>query len=83
MGDAPFDPIPSDTAVRAVEVSVNAVPAGSVTGVLVTSDGDVPAAVGADRDELARWGFTGRAGQTLARPSAGVDVVAVGAGPAD
>ena len=83
MGDAPFDPIPSDTAVRAVEVSVDAAPAGGTTGVLVTSDGDVPAAIGADRDELARWGFTGRAGQSLARPTGGADVVAVGAGPAE
>ncbi|MEK8225664.1 hypothetical protein NKG05_05585 [Oerskovia sp. M15] len=41
---------------------------GATTGVLVTSDGEVPAAIGADRDTLARWGFTGRAGRRWPGP---------------
>lgn len=79
-----LDLVPSDTAVRAVHVSVVAqAPEGATVGVGVGTDGEVPAAVGLARGELARWGFAGRVGQTFAVPGA-QPVVVVGTGaPAD
>ncbi|MFI2753849.1 leucyl aminopeptidase [Cellulomonas sp. P22] len=79
----PLDLVPSAAAVRAVALDVVA-PAGlepDVTlGVPVPSEGDVPAVLGLDREQLARWGFTGRTGQTLVLPRAEGTLVAVGTG---
>lgn len=57
--------------------------AGAV-GVPVAAAGDVPPAVGAGREALARAGFTGACGTTLAVPAAtDTLIVAVGVGAAD
>lgn len=50
-------------------------------GVVVTSDGELPVDLGADRDALAAAGFDGKPGQTLLLPGAGLRI-AVGAGAA-
>lgn len=51
-------------------------------GILVTTDGEVPGALGLDRDALARAGFTADAGSTLLLPAASGSslLVAVGGG---
>lgn len=78
-----FDPIPSDTAIRSVEVSVSSglpeLPCAY--GLAVTSAGPLPPELGITREELARWGFEGAVGQTLVLPRPdGQSVVAVGVG---
>ncbi|GAA3793443.1 leucyl aminopeptidase [Cellulomonas soli] len=79
---AELDLVPSDTAIRAVQITVvAAAPDGATVGVGVAPDGDVPVSVGLNRGELERWGFAGKAGQTFAVPGAR-PVVAVGTGPA-
>lgn len=76
-----IDPIASDAVGRAITVRATAeAPEGAVVGVAVTSDGDVPDRLGLSRDELTRWGFAGKPGQTLLLP--GTAAVAVGVGPA-
>jgi leucyl aminopeptidase len=75
-----FDPAPSLSRTTRVDV-VAASPGAHVLGVAVTTDGDVPAAIGLSREQLAEWGFTGAAGSTFVIPS-GTPVVAVGVGPA-
>ncbi|HWJ85072.1 MAG TPA: M17 family peptidase N-terminal domain-containing protein, partial [Cellulomonas sp.] len=77
-----FDPAPSLPLVRAIDVAVVAASAGSpVLGVAVTSDGDVPSALGLTREQLTAWGFSGAPGSTLVVPSE-QPVVAVGVGKA-
>ncbi|SEJ82177.1 leucyl aminopeptidase [Arthrobacter sp. yr096] len=50
-------------------------------GVLVSSEGDVPASIGLNRETLERAGFDGKPGATLQLPNAsGTLVVAVGGG---
>ncbi len=78
-----FDPVPSETPVRALTIDVRETPAGDATvlGVLVGKSGDVPAEVGLSRDALKRAGFTGGTGQTLTLPRPdGRTVIAVGLG---
>lgn len=80
-----FDPVPSLPLVRALRVEV--VPpdgAARTVGVGVTTDGDLPAGIGLDRDALAAWGFRATPGSTLALPRAGdeTSLVLVGLGPA-
>jgi leucyl aminopeptidase len=80
-----FTPAPSIDSSRAVSVTVaSSLPAeATVLGVPVTSDGEVPAAVGVDRAALEAAGFTGKAGETLVLPSnGGPVVVATGVGDA-
>ncbi|WP_273652602.1 leucyl aminopeptidase [Cellulomonas fimi] len=80
-----FDPVPSLPLVRALRVEVVPPDAPARTvGVGVTSDGDLPAGIGLDRDALAAWGFRATPGATLALPRAGDDtsLVLVGLGPA-
>jgi len=73
-----FDPAPSLDPIRAIRLGVTT--SGThVLGVAVTSDGDVPDALGLTRDQLATWGFTGAAGSTFVVP-APTPVVAVGIG---
>lgn len=75
-----LDPTASDAVVRAVTVTVaTEVPEGAVVGVGVTSDGDVPTEIGLSRDELTRWGFRGKPGQTLPLPGSGAVAVGLGA----
>lgn len=51
-------------------------------GLAVAPDGDVPAALGLDRDALKRAGFTGEVGQTLVIPRQDAPTfIAVGVGP--
>ena len=76
-----YDPAPSlrlDPAVSAAST-----PNGGATavGYYVSTEGDVPAELGLDRDTLASAGFTGAAGQSLVLPREGATaVIAVGAG---
>ena len=78
-----FDPIPSDARVRALTIEVVGEPGGPATvlGVLVTSEGEVPAELGLSREALERAGFSGKADQTLVLPRPeGTTLVAVGLG---
>ncbi|WP_439593732.1 leucyl aminopeptidase [Microbacterium sp.] len=57
--------------------------ADEAVGYTVFADGDVPAALGLDRDALTRAGFDPKIGQTLVIPTpSGPDLIAVGAGEA-
>ena len=90
MSRNPAKLIPDDY--RAVP-SLDAVPAATVVGeldeqhldaigVVVTSDGDLPAGVPLDRDAQARAGFEAKPGTVLALPGPGTPlIVLVGAGP--
>lgn len=81
-----FDPAPSAISVPAVRLRVVAagepLPGVAALGVGVLAAGDLPAGV-PERDLLADWGFTGRAGQTLTLDVAqDVATVLVGIGDA-
>ncbi len=76
-----FSPLPSLHAGDPVIEWVDRFTGVEAVAVLVGSDGEVPAALGLDREALARAGFTGAAGGTLVVPtSEGPLLVAVGAG---
>jgi leucyl aminopeptidase len=80
---AAFDPIPSVAQAEAVTVTVAAAvpPTAGAVGVPVTSDGEVPEALGLSRAALAGAGFGGEVGETLVLPrSDGPFLVAVGIG---
>ena len=78
--DPAFNPVPSID--REVTVTVAATAEPAAAAVFVTTEGDLPAGLGAlHRDALAAAGFTGAQGQTLALPGAPLRVlVGVGAG---
>jgi leucyl aminopeptidase len=82
---ASFTPIPSHAATP-VALSAVEQPSADVdaVGYAVTSDGDVPASLGLDRDALSAAGFEGKAGESLVlvQPNAAA-IVAVGVGAAD
>jgi leucyl aminopeptidase len=67
---ADFTPIPSQAPEAAVhvEVTTELVSPLDAVGFAVGSEGDVPSALGVDRDALGRAGFTGALGQTLVIP---------------
>ena len=86
MTTSAFNPIPSDGVTRAVTVSVTSQAPTEVTvlAVPVASTGDLPGAVGLDRDALKRIGFKAGAGQHIVLPrESGPDLVLVGLGEAD
>ena len=79
-----FDPAPAAASIPAVaiEVATAVPPTAEAVGVLVATDGPVPAELGHDRAALRRAGFDGKPGQVLVLPTAGgPPVVAVGTGP--
>jgi leucyl aminopeptidase len=81
--DAGFDPAPSIARYEAarLEVTASVPPDAPVIGVLVASEGAVPAAVGLDRSTLADVGFRATVRQSLVLPRAAAPtVVAVGIG---
>lgn len=80
---ADFATTPGLDALDAVIVRIGRDPDAGATGVGVGTDGDVPDALGFDRDQLTAAGFTGATGTTfvLARPDA-ADLIAVGLGDA-
>ncbi|MFF2495697.1 leucyl aminopeptidase [Agromyces sp. NPDC058064] len=81
-----FSPIPSLGRADAVTVAVvDELDESSLDmiGVLVSSDGELPAGIDLDRDALARSGFESKPGSTLALPyGSGPLLVLVGTGPA-
>ena len=80
---AGFDSTPSRSrsALLSIGVESEAPSDAEALGIPVTTDGDVPAAIGVDRELLLESGFTGALGQTLALPRGERPVVvAVGVG---
>ena len=79
---AEFTATPSLDALPTVAVVVELDEAAlDAIGVVVTSDGDVPAGVPLDREAQARVGFEAKPGTTLALPSPGAPlIVLIGAG---
>ncbi len=82
---ADFATVPGLDAMDAATIRLGAVAADAAAiGVTIFADGDVPAALGFDRDALADAGFDGSVGSTLILPQAGsADLVAVGLGERD
>jgi leucyl aminopeptidase len=78
-----FEPVPSDAALRAVDVQV-VTPDDAAglrgLGLPVAPEGDVPGGLAVSREALTGWGFTGKPGQTLVVPRGDDAVVAVGVG---
>ena len=73
---------PSTASAVEVLVAAETPPGIEAVAVPVSSDGDVPEALGLDRDALTRAGFSGALGQALALPVASGPVrVALGIGP--
>lgn len=80
---AGFDPAPSIARYNEAQVAVapSVPPDARVAGVLVPTDGPVPAVLGLDRDTLRQAGFEGRVRQSLVLPRRGAPtLVAVGIG---
>ena len=80
---AGFDPLPSRSRARALALATaTEVPADAESlGIPVASSGDVPSAVGVDRELLLESGFTGAVGQALPLPRGQHPlIVAVGIG---
>jgi leucyl aminopeptidase len=83
-----YDPVPSQAALRAVDVRVVTTDdtAGlRGLGLPVGPDGDVPQALGLSREALTEWGFTGKTSQAFVVPrtddvGAPDAIVAVGTG---
>ncbi len=79
---ADFSVVPSQRATAEVRV-VDDLTAVDAAGYAVHAEGEVPGALGMTREALARFGFTGKVGETLVVPGeSGPALVAVGAGPA-
>lgn len=79
-----FATVPGLDALDAVQVRAGRVDDAQAVGVGVTTDADVPAELGFDRDALKDAGFEGAVGSTLVlHRSDGPDLVAVGLGPAE
>jgi len=78
-----FPTLPGLDALDALRVKVGSSDESTeAVGYAVSFEGDVPAALGLDRDALTRAGFEPKIGCTLVIPAAsGPDLVAVGAGP--
>ncbi|NLF04646.1 MAG: leucyl aminopeptidase [Actinomycetales bacterium] len=79
---SPVPATPGLDALDAVTVAAGSAPDGvQAVGYTVAASGDVPAALGLDREALSRAGFEGKPGSVLALPSAsGPGVFAVGVG---
>jgi len=80
-----FSPVPSVAWIDALQVTPGEPDASATAvGITVGPDGEVPAALGFDRDALTRAGFTGDVGSTLVIPTAsGPALIAVGLGEVD
>lgn len=78
-----FDPTPSVTTTRGVQVRAVERGLQDVLGVAVGSAGPVPGVVGLSRAALREWGFTGKAGSTFTVARTAAPVVAVGVGAPD
>lgn len=77
-----IDPVPSRSRKAQVRVVATASAAIEAVGLLIASDDDTATLLGYDDAALARTGFTGALGQTLALPvSGGPARIAVGVGP--
>ncbi|MGO4298851.1 leucyl aminopeptidase [Leifsonia sp. RAF41] len=83
---ADFAPVPSLVWLGALDVSVVddlSADLGAV-GIVVADSGDVPEAIGFDREALSRAGFSAEKGATLVLPQpSGPTLVLVGSGPTD